>query len=263
MRNIISYNSSRNTLKLCPPNGVKIISNYFLFFKNLLLKKTCVILFKYKFFKIKHGGKMNKYLSFLFIFIFIFILSYPQNLKGEEILLNNIKAKEYNQFTKTLLPSDFSIRYDINTQTNYFVFTNIMSQNLIKFSNTKKITILSYLKKYMKWEEKATLKKVKLEKKIGSINLSYFFKFGNEWHSGNNSATFNFVFFSQNIENHQLVLQFSKFNSIKNQFISSKIEDHYLDKESVKKFIETLEDSFLKEKIQEFKKTKEIENEFN
>jgi molybdate-binding protein len=60
-----------------------------------------------------------------------------------------------------------------------------------------------------------------------------------------------------------LVLQFSKFNSIKNQFISSKIEDHYLDKESVKKFIETLEDSFLKEKIQEFKKTKEIENEFN
>lgn len=200
---------------------------------------------------------MKKFISIIILFLFSISVS------ANEIFLANIAFERYIENIKIFKKEEFKINYDVKEYVYYIFIPDTIFESIIKISPENINKIVNIINKYFEWNKKATLKKVKIEKKIDTIEPDmYIFGCSGEWFLPAENPSIDFYFFSENQENHKLVLVISKMYANNNQYITYKPKDLYLSYEQIKKLKNCLSNEFLNKKINEFKKQKEIENEF-
>ena len=176
---------------------------------------------------------------------------------------NEITAKRFNDVWKSFSDVPLRLTFEEATGNVSIYFMDTMFAVALEFDQAAKDTLILRVNKYLAWNDKAIEKQVKLEKLIGNVEFTGWFKTGDDWHRTSlNGAITAVTFFSQNTNTHQMVLVFSKFESASNSIIDHKPDALYFDMQSAKLLVKQLSTEYIQEKLKEIGEQKEIEDEF-
>ncbi|WP_444919339.1 hypothetical protein ACJJID_00100 (plasmid) [Microbulbifer sp. CnH-101-G] len=177
---------------------------------------------------------------------------------------DDIKPMTYNDILKKQLVTGTRVDYDPEKDQFEFYIKQGISLVGFKLSRNQADSLIETIDKYQAWDQKAKKKAVTLEKEIAQVPTGeVYWRFGNgDWSFGPD-ANLRMVFFSQNTERHQLVMQFSKFVSSRNSYLGHNPQALYFDYDEALK----LRDSLKKESVAQFiiqaKNQAAIDAEFN
>ncbi len=143
----------------------------------------------------------------------------------------------YNDLLKTSTDTTFAFKFDDEQKVFYLVTADFLITGWIILTPDDLTKLRPNLDKYMEWERTAVVKGVEIEKELpnSTIATRVIWKYGDDWHNSND-IQLSFTFFSQNKSRHQLVIGSNKVTSPKNEYITYKLDQLYLDKDQVQAF---------------------------
>lgn len=154
--------------------------------------------------------------------------------------------------------------FDISYSPDFNAFYISRNDGFILLSDEAIDSIRSAIEKYFEWEEIAINNKSTIEK---ALPIKTFV--GVIWTDYSDEAcmggeNLEYIFFSQNLENHQLVLRLPKVTPLLgNDYSSFKMDKIYLSKKMVQNLYTDLSKESLNKKLEEVKKQEDIESLFN
>src|ERR1043166_5598055 len=143
-----------------------------------------------------------------------------QIVTAKEIVISKGEIYKYNDLFKHMSPCEYSLRYDTDDKTLGIYFPNNVIQSAFFFNDEQRLKLIGYIDKYKEWNKQAKVDKVKLEKEIGKFRGRGFWNYGGDWESTGLERDITVLFFSQTTKTHQMVLQFEKWVSNRNEYIT-------------------------------------------
>ena len=184
-------------------------------------------------------------------------------LHSDEFLLFAGDAYVYNDVFKNFNEAKYAFKYDDKDEVFYLFVTDIFNKAWIVITPEQLAILRNNLAKYIEWEKTAIANKVKIEKEIpnSAIKTKVVWQFGDEWYKASN-LSLSFVFFSQSIARHQLVIDSNKVKSSTNEFVTFKLDAMYFEKNQVLAFIKGISEEFISAEIKEYQNKKSAEKLF-
>lgn len=177
---------------------------------------------------------------------------------------DEVKATEsfpcsfYNDFLKDFIERTCYINLDIKNEKLGIFQSDGIYYYTIFFTDSERKELIDSLDKYIKWEEIAVKKKETVEKEIGTVNSTVLWGIQNQTYGGTEYGDITVKFFSQNIYRHQLIIYYPRFNR---DYIAFNSPPMYLEKESVKKLLNLLQDKSINKSILKSEKQIQEQNE--
>lgn len=177
---------------------------------------------------------------------------------------DEVKATEsfpcsfYNDFLKDFIERTCYINLDIKNEKLGIFQSDGIYYYTIFFTDSERKELIDSLDKYIKWEEIAVKKKETVEKEIGTVNSTVLWGIQNQTYGGTEYGDITVKFFSQNIYRHQLIIYYPRFNR---DYIAFNSPPMYLEKESVKKLLNLLQDKSINKSILKIEKQIQEQNE--
>lgn len=218
-------------------------------------------------------SKINIIISLLFI-LFVYTNIYADNqAQSADNGIVTVKTKStaytWNNIANVHIPHSIYVGYDPSTGRMSILISGTLHDVVLLLTPTDRAYILSFIKKYKKWDRKATRMKVRLDKVIGVIPLTNIaFYIGDESyisHLGVNGATntVTFTFTSLSTTKHGLYIDISKLMSYQNKYITYKPQTYYLLWNDVIALEEAISDKAVQKYIKKSKQKERLNREFN
>jgi len=201
---------------------------------------------------------MKKFYLIVFTFICI-IISY-----SEEYVLFGGEAYNFNEYIESMSRVNYHMKYDDEYKVYYLFLSDYSNSVWIELHDKEMNLLRNNINKYYEWEKLAVEKQVKLEKELpnSSFITNVTWETLDKWYSSN-FLNLNFIFFSQNINRHQLVIYTNKVESTENEYIDWKMEDLYFDKNDVDYLYENIKVESINNFIKKHEEQKNTESLFN
>lgn len=195
--------------------------------------------------------------------IFSMFLLLGINIFATEYKFYEGSCYEANDLLGKLYSYDFYINYD--TELNVFAFTVVdyFETKVLVFSKENIASLRKNIEKYFEWNDLAIEKQTTLSKQLpdSHMEVTYLELSGNDVYSSFNFGL-DFVFFSQNKLNHQLVIMGDTVPSMQNEYIDCEISDLYFDNEQITQLYNAFSEENIAAKMKEYEEKAEVENLF-
>jgi len=197
-----------------------------------------------------------------FFFSLIFLLFFSIAISKEYKVESGLKANIYNDILGGFVNQNMHLSYDTEDKKFLLYIDYMIWPIAIEFTDTLRITLLTYIEKYKEWNKKASQKGVKLEKEIGVLpQTTVWFKSGDSWEI-DFSVVIHVKFFSQSTQKHQLIIYLETLTSADNKYITNQPEALYFWWKNVVAFEKAIIDESIEDYINEVQEKQNIEEEF-
>lgn len=197
-----------------------------------------------------------------FFFSLIFLLFFSIAISKEYKVESGLKANIYNDILGGFVDQNMHLSYDTEDKKFLLYIDYMIWPIAIEFTDTLRITLLTYIEKYKEWNKKASQKGVKLEKEIGVLpQTTVWFKSGDSWEI-DFSVVIHVKFFSQSTQKHQLIIYLETLTSADNKYITNQPEALYFWWKNVVAFEKAIIDESIEVYINEVQEKQNIEEEF-
>lgn len=189
------------------------------------------------------------------LMLLFFVMGSFFSLLGDEIII--YEGKGFDLHTRE---KNFEINFDESNNTILLYHEDIFATFCFVFNKETKEEFIKALDKVIEWHniaEKNNIENVK--KEINQLQLDGYLKFGSNWHKTDKIiAKFYFISIkSGNLRNTVLLILSTKFNSIKNEFVSETHNGLAISKDDVIKIKQAITDENIQKVIEQNKKKNE------
>ena len=192
--------------------------------------------------------------------ITILALFVATSLFGQEIILGQITAKEWNDVLKQMIEKKFYVKYDTEDDLYYLQIDDFINKAWIHLSSKDIQSIRDNIKKYQEWGGIATENSVKINKVLpnGEYKCEVQWKIGNDWYYSGKWTKLNVTLkvYSQSEKWHQLVIYSDDVASRENTYIEYLMPKLFLSEPAVNAFMEVISEANIEEKIDEAEEQK-------
>lgn len=195
------------------------------------------------------------------IMVLFVLLSF--NVFAKEYTFYDGTCYKYNTILETLTSYDYSIHYDSDNDLYYLMLPDYFNLKALVLDNSDIESLRKNIDKYFEWEKLAKEKQIKLEKQLpdSDICTAFLEVSGNDAYS-NFNFVLKFIFFSQNTNNHQLVISAPAVPSDQNKYIDCSIDDLYFSYDQINDLYNAISEENIAAKKKEFEEQAAVEDLF-
>jgi len=191
----------------------------------------------------------------------VVLFSFDDAYAGDDIKLGTVNGVYYNEMLKRVLPMQVRITYDVEHKT-FLVDWKISAWPVAYMCQGDYAgEVTKVIDKYVKWNKKATKKKVKISKTISTQDVRGIFFAGKDWNGGDTTLTY--LFLSMEPTKHYLGFRMDEIVSEASNFIKSDPSIFYLPYKGALEFKRMVSSVNIKKEVNALKKQNKLNDEFN